>query len=492
MQRKNPGYEDLDGMLAMLEEEERNNTMDPSRPIGTQFNYLTNSYEEVPQDTLTTQQKSQDISRSMGILPDLTSNKLNKMREQKAEQEQLNDQMIDDELNALDQIPTPDVSGRDPFQAPNITPIQTQEKLATQEPQPFDLNAMISEYVNAQKKVQENKRDVANREALTNILSGGVSFAGQAAPTENVEYKALRDLADAPLDELEVRDKGRAMQQRLSATDLEMQRLQAEADPNSDVSQVAREQYAAVLKRTGREDLAAKVASGNMSYQKLQGLYGRMNLANESAIAASQDAKLKQAELKALQAEEKAQKSESEAGLKFLQQSAEKVNKIKEVKQAFNKLNDLVKRAVENPSSVRDYSVLIKYVKQLDESVVRTEEAQAFRRTAGIFQNLKNSLTQLNTDATKVRDLPPAVVKMIQDEVMSMGTGVNEDFEANLQPYRSIAEKRGYARDEFDAMMGVDLVSGKGNTKTEQKPAAARTPGKAPAEKKNWMLEKKN
>lgn len=219
----------------------------------------------------------EDDTVPTGTLPDTTDTKLNDMRVARKNQQDMNDALLEEELRELDQ--TAPVIVRDPFQPPAGLPIrQAAEEVQEQSPIPQvqqlpDINQLISEYAKATKDSYEQKRDVANREALSNLFSAGVSFAGQAKPTANVEYKALRDLADEPLDVLENRDKGQATQQRLSAAEIALRDTKNYSDPQSEVSQLARDKYAKLLARMGNVDLAEKIRTGTRSATELDALF---------------------------------------------------------------------------------------------------------------------------------------------------------------------------------------------------------------------------
>lgn len=297
---------------------------DPNRPIGQQLDYITDSYK--PSNNLSLEEQNQDIVKSMGLMPESITPSIPMSKI---------DQDIEEEMNAAEQF-QPNEIPQDIVQqmeapAPAIPP-----QAATQAPEEIT-NKLISEYAEAARQSAQNKRDVAANEGITRMLQSLVGYGYSTAPSKAGDFSKAYDLAEAPLDELEARDKGQAVKQKLEASELSLDQTKQMYNPNSDVSQMARDKYAAVFRNMGRQDLADKIMEKNMSAAQLDNLfkaYDRVDAkASTSQVLSAMD-KEDIKEQKQIKKENRKTKKEIETSLDNAKNA---LQELKEVKETFEK-----------------------------------------------------------------------------------------------------------------------------------------------------------
>lgn len=239
---------------------------DPNRPVGSTFNYLTGQYE--PTQDLSIEDQNQDLAKSLGVLPNFTP----EMQEPAMEQEPVEIQeqevqpMVREELLPLAAQPMPQQQA-----LPTDLPAELPEEAPTQQP---DLQQLISEYANAAREAASRKRSVGMVDGLTTAFQGLLGNASQTDIKLSPDaFRRQYEMADQPIEELEIRDRGTATQQRLSATQLDLQNAQQSSDKNSNISKAARDKYTVVMQQMGRPDLAEKITKGNMSATQLNSLF---------------------------------------------------------------------------------------------------------------------------------------------------------------------------------------------------------------------------
>jgi hypothetical protein len=355
---------------------------------------------------------------------------------------------------------TPVLKERDLFQPP----VLNETSNTPPDNQQLDLNNLISEYAKAAREVTKRKDDLARQKAFTMLLQGAIQTASQADIKSNANevFKDLIENADAPLFELEARDKGRAVQQKMSLADMELAMQKEAQDPNSEISKTAREQYAKTFEAIDRPELAAKIRSGTLSLQALKNLFGSLNASNMEAIYTTQQSKLEQARIRADTKQQQEEDKKRQRQIDFLNRVDNKTMKIRQGVLDGFKLRELVERALKDPNGVRDYSVLIKYVKGLDDSVVREGEAKAFKETVGYLNALKTTLSKFKVEGARV--LPDAVLKQIYKEVVAMEKALARDWESYISPKRKIAEKMQLSKEEFDDIFGTKTLFKEANS----------------------------
>lgn len=422
----------------------RKNIVDPNRPVGQKFDYITDSYQ--PEDNLTLQEKNEDIVRSMGLMPQsmTPSIPLTKL-----------DQVIENEIEESnqfqpDEIPEPII----PQDTPSIAPAPKVTQPALEQSSEDLASKLISEYAEAARQSTKNKRDVAANEGITQMLQSLVGYGYSTTPAKTPDFSKQYELAEAPLDELQARDRGTAAQQKLSAQELELGQARQTADPNSSVSKLAREQYARVLTKLGSPDLAQKIMDENMSYESLKNIYGKYNLVNMEAITASQEAKNERAMMAMNMRQEKEQVKDQKEAAKFVERAAVRVNKLdKEILSNARSTLALANEALNNPSGPIDYSLIIKYLKSLDDSVAREGEVATFRNTLGISGQIQ---TELSRYGKNPRMLPPGVVQKIQQEAQRLVNLAETEFQGKVARDRNVAEQfYGLPADQFDQLMNI-------------------------------------
>jgi len=392
------------------------------------------------------------------LYPTLTENNWASQKKKLREEQ---DKLIDEEFKdnekgeKLDIPEAPEFEGRDPFQPPAIDRNLPQPE---QDDQQVDLSDLISEYAKAARETTQRKDDLARQKAFTMLLQGALQTATQTDIKSNANevFKDFMDNADAPLFELEARDKGRAAQQRMTLADMELAFQKEAQDPNSEISKTAREQYAKTFEAIERPELAARIRSSNLSLQSLKSLFGSLNASNMEAIYTTQQAKLEQARLKADAKQQQEEEKKRQRQIEFLNKVDDKTMKIRQGVLDGFKLRELVERALKDPNGVRDYSILIKYVKGLDNSVVREGEARAFKETAGYLNALKTTLSKFNVEGARV--LPNSVLKQIYKEVLATEKALAREWESYISPKRKIAEKMQLSKEEFDDIFGTKTL----------------------------------
>ena len=241
---------------------------DPNRPMGTTFNYVTGQYE--PSQDLSVEDQNQDLARSLGVLPNYTP---------VVEEVQINQEPVE-----LEQAPIKPTIREEiiPFAQPQVIPKQMDlpQDLPTEAPtQQPDLQQLISEYANAARESANKKRNVALTEGLTATLQGllGATSETNVKLTPDA-FRRQYEMAEQPIEELEIRDRGTATQQKLTATQLDLQNAQQANDRNSVVSEAARNKDMIVMQQMGRPDLAEKIAKNKMSAVQLNSLFGNYRM----------------------------------------------------------------------------------------------------------------------------------------------------------------------------------------------------------------------
>lgn len=237
---------------------------DPNRPMGTTFNYVTGQYE--PSQDLSVEDQNQDLARSLGVLPNFTPEEQAPQIEEEPieiqEQPKVREQLLPFAQPQVQQQPLPeqmDLPGDLPTEAPSQQP---------------DLQQLISEYANAAREAASRKRSVGVMDGLTTAFQGLLGNASQTDIKLTPDaFRRQYEMADQPIEELEIRDRGTATQQKLTATQLDLQNAQQANDRNSAISQAARDKYMVVMQQMGRPDLAEKIAKNKMSANQLNSLF---------------------------------------------------------------------------------------------------------------------------------------------------------------------------------------------------------------------------
>lgn len=446
--------------------------MQKKRPVGTYFNSITDQF--IPSDDLSIEQQNEDLMNSMGLFPDLGADRFEQERLAKKKILDEQDAAIDKEFNEEDELRKLDASApeivRDPFQPPQIP----EQQQVQQQPE-FDLNSMISEYAKAAKDVTKRKDDLAAAKALTTIFQGGLQTASQQDIKSNADlvFKDLMDNADAPLFELEARDKGRALQQRMSLSDMELALQKESQSRDSDLSRIAREQYANSFMSIGQPELSEKIRSGKLSLQELKSMFGSLNLANMEAIYTSQQAKLEQAQMKSL-AKQEEQAAELEKEKKKMITSLRKELNSGEVGKAYstainmqnrvNSINEFLKK----PDGYSDFGTLMLGLKSLqgDESVLREAEMRLGREATSFVNKVLNQYQSLKSG----QSLQPEQRKQIARAANILATGYRASLRSRLNPIIEQAKAEGLPLNQIIGDKNILKELGELPAETEQQP----------------------
>ena len=237
---------------------------DPNRPIGQQLDYLSDSYK--PNNNLSLEEQNQDIVKSMGLMPNSITPSVPVARPSQIVEQQM-EPTIEQELDEADQFQF------DPPQAQVAPKLSGQEQPPQQPTQQDTVDKLISEYAEAARQSAQNKRNVATNEGITQMLQSLVGYGYSTTPVKAPDFSKQYEMAEAPLDVLEARDKGQAVKQKLEATELSLDETKQIYNPNSQISQMAREKYSSVFRNMGRQDLADKIMEKNMSAAQLDNLF---------------------------------------------------------------------------------------------------------------------------------------------------------------------------------------------------------------------------
>lgn len=288
----------------------------------------------------------------------------------------------------------------------------------------------------------------------------GQAMAGQGnLKYEGGRFEGAKQLAGMDLSDFLERDKFKKDNTRFDLdtekSKLDIQKAksqmgdeQAQRDPKSELSQVARASVIDSLNRIGRKDLASKITS-NMSSKQVEDLFGQNNLANMVSQFEANENRKEMAAARAADKKDQAATKEEQRKENFITQRYDKVltspqyKGMTKIAQARKVIDD----ALKNPNGITDIGALYSVIKLFDpESVVREGELK-------LTDGAKSVWTQANTAISKLGKNPRILDKNVLAKMKQAADTIYgetiQQYKTEITPVLNQAKARGISEQEY-------------------------------------------
>lgn len=290
------------------------------------------------------------------------------------------------------------------------------------------------------------KADLAPIEAFDPLVGMEVAEVKE----KRADKKGKADLK-ALEQETDIRGKKAPLELETAELSLEKLREQrgddaAKSDPDSEISQLARQMVVGDLRKIGMKDLANRIENSRSSAKQVEDLVGQNNLSNRMTQYENQQTRLEAARIAAEAKKESAKEKSDEKKYSNIQGLRKELMGGTLGKQYGNYLNaNRAERAItefeKNPTGYSDYASIMGSLKALqgDESVVREAEVRMGMQATSLPNKIKNWTSSMATG----KMLQPAQRKQMIDAVKILSQVAKGQFKESIAPVMKQAELQG-------------------------------------------------